>query len=111
MATFVQVGEASTLGKHEGLLLHHRLNQFRGIGILGLVTGEMILPDIAEILQEQQRQHVILIDRGVDDASESVTGSPCGFVVFRLGNGGHSSILPGDFSRYFNSILRRRPDL
>ena len=75
-AVLVEVVERTGLGHHEALVTHGTgrplpvaLVALQIFGILGFV-------DIADILQEEHRQHIILILAGVDDASKGIAGFP-----------------------------------
>ena len=70
-----------------------------------LVVVVVVLPDIGDVLQEQHRQDVVLVDARIDGAAKGVAGgpdgrvdavladgrlascSPCGLLVFSCGGG------------------------
>ena len=54
--------------------------------MFSLVTGLVVLPHVADVFQEQQSKHIILVDGGIDDAPKGVTSAPCGSVDFGLGD-------------------------
>ena len=86
MPPFVQGLEAGPVGQLKCLLLHHRLDQFRAVGVFGLIAGIVILPHVTDVFEEQQGEHVVLVDRWIDDPPERVARPPCGFVDFMLRN-------------------------
>jgi hypothetical protein len=54
--------------------------------VLGQVAGFVVLPDVADIFQEQQGKDVVFVDRRIDHAPEGVAGAPRGFVDLGLGD-------------------------
>src|SRR5690606_15600603 len=55
------------------------LAKLRGVG------GQVVVPQVGDVLQEQRHQDVVLVLRRVDGAAEGVAGGPGGLVDLLLG--------------------------
>ena len=74
------------IGQDEALALQLAADTLFVVPVFLLVLGVVVGPLIADVLQEQHHQDVVLVLRRVDDAAEGVAGGPGGVVNFLLRN-------------------------
>ncbi|MNP59715.1 hypothetical protein D3C76_1547330 [compost metagenome] len=76
MALFIQRIVAGVAWQHEALVLEHFLDQLRLVAILFTIIVVVILPDIADVLEEQHGQDEIFVGVGADCAAEDIASRP-----------------------------------
>ncbi len=76
--------EVGGSGQDKTLVLQQLLDKLRALSVRLLIVVIMVLLDIGEIFEKQHGQDVVLVDAGVDGASEGIAGRPDGVVNLLL---------------------------
>ena len=83
-----QVIERGMLGHYETFVLH-RIRRAFGISVIFFeILAVLVLMDVADVFQEEHREHVIFVRTRIDDSAESIASLPDGL----------SNFVRGDFS-------------
>ena len=80
VAGFVQGVEIGARRQNEALVLEQFGDQFGMVAVFLGIDLVVVLPDIGDVLQEEHGQHVVLVDAGIDGATEGIAGGPDGSV-------------------------------
>ena len=73
-------------GQREALAIQLAPDTLVVIAVLLAIGVVVVLPEVADVFQEQHHQDVVLVLRRIDDAAECVAGGPCGAVDILLGD-------------------------
>ena len=79
------VVEGGAFGHHEPLAAELALEQRFVVSVLGAELLTLVIPDVGEVLEEEEHKDVILVLGAVDGATEGVAGAPEGGVDLVLG--------------------------